>query len=1131
MHRPTRPLLLVVVALVTALIGLSTAPATAHPSSAPGQEETASVTVPESADSGSESEPDSEPGSTDAEAEETHGSIADAGTTNMADPIAGEVTRIAGQSGTSGAGYSGDDGPAADARLNDMLDVAAAPDGTIHIADPGNGRVRSIDPDGVITTTVHAMRSPENDVDLDVEGWIYSPSNRPISVAVADDGAVVVGADHDVSRMSPGEDKEVLAGGDEGGLPAPGDSAPGDSFSLHRAEDVAVTSDGTVYAYLSGVGEIIEIDPEGEVRLLAGGGKQDRDDADGTRPATDYAIGLPQAIAVAESGPLAGTVFFTAEKHSRVMAINPDGTLDVFAGTTESGFGGDGGPARDAQLSEQIEALGVTEDGEVLIGDTFNAAIRRVDADGVITTLRGAVGQIDSLDVLPDGDVVFTRGSLVLQLTVEGTPALEVDEAADDAGGADPFAQEPAGEVVHLAGAAGEAPDSLPQRNEYDPVQAGVAVDTDGNVLFGDSATATVQRVEDDGSTTVVAGVWPLNEESAADTSTEQTVTADEHPLENVSDLATLPDGTVAIAEHDQVWLLQDNGTMTQLAVEGEKPSSIRGIAADDDGAIYLAAGDVVQRVAPDGTVETIAGGGELWAHEADGHPATEANLWQPADVAVDSEGTVYLTETGLASVRQIASDGTLTTVLGDSYRRHDEGGFSGDGGPASEAEVNSPVGLLVAPDDQVYVADTYNARVRRINSDGTVTTVAGNGLLPEEEPPDGQSADGLALETALGEPTSLALDTDGDLLVSTDRPERIYRLTGDDELRMVAETAPESADPETPAEEALLPAIQDLAVSGDGVLHLSGPRGMVTIDGTAGEPDGQEALSLVSGDLTAVTGKNTVSRVLPDGRTVLVAGGGGLRPDSGGEAIPAQELDLNAGVRDIALSLEGSLFILALNDEEGAEKAAPPLYEVTREGMVTEMDLAEGAEPQSIAAGPDGAVYGIAADNRQIQRLDGQDGGVVAAMDEENTDQLVDEPHGTATALPYDARLHDLAVGPDGDLFVAVDQGLLVVDPEEDTYALHDELWSGPQGNLRVAADQHGNAYALSLHEGGQLARVSALVRPTEVTAPQEVPWAGITAAGGGAAVVLGAVLLWRRRRGIDPAVGSPQDQPTAHG
>src|SRR5699024_6358228 len=104
--------------------------------------------------------------------------------------------------------------------------------------------------------------------------------------------------------------------------------------------------------------------------------------------------------------------------------------------------------ARDAQLSEQIEALGVTEDGEVLIGDTFNAAIRRVDADGVITTLRGAVGQIDSLDVLPDGDVVFTRGSLVLQLTVEGTPALEVDEAADDAGGADPFAQEPAGEVV-----------------------------------------------------------------------------------------------------------------------------------------------------------------------------------------------------------------------------------------------------------------------------------------------------------------------------------------------------------------------------------------------------------------------------------------------------------------------------------------------------------------------------------------------------------------------------------------------------------------------------------------------------------------------------------------------------------
>lgn len=1068
-----------------------------------------------------------EPEPTDAETEPTLDSVPEAGTTNVADPIAGEVTRIAGQGGTSGAGYSGDDGPATDARLNDLLDVAAAPDGTIHIADRGNGRVRSIDPDGVITTTVHAARSPENDVDLDVDGWIYSPSNQPISVAVDGDGAMVVGSKDDISRVTPGEEKETLTG-EEGGLPAPGDSAPGDSVSIHRAEDVAVTSDGTVYAYLKGIGEIIEIDPEGEVRLIAGGGDLNRDDADGTQPATDYAIGLPSAITVAEDGPLASTVLFTAEQHSRVMAIRPDGTLDVFAGTGESGFSGDGGPARDAQLSEVVEALGVTEDGEVLIGDTFNAAIRQIDADGVITTLHGAVGKIDSLDTLPGGDVIFTRGALVLQLTVEGTPALEVDEPVNEAEGADPFAQEPAGEAVHLAGAAGDLPDPLPQPNDYDPVQTGVAVDPDGNVLFGDRTTATVRRVEDDGSTSVVAGVWPRPEEPAAGTSDDETVTADEHALETVRDLAQLPDGTVAVAESDRVWLLQsDDGTMTRLEVEGETPSNIRGIAADQDGALYLAADDLVQRVSPEGTVETIAGGGERWADDADGHPATEADLWEPADVAVDSEGAVYLTETGRSFVRRIAPDGTLTTVLGDSYRSRDEGGFSGDGGPGPEAEVNNPVGLLVAPDDQVYVADAYNARVRRINPDGTVTTVAGNGLLPDAERPDGQSADGPALETPLGEPTSLALGTDGDLLISTARPERIYRLTGDQELRMLAERSSESADPETPAEEALLPSAQDLAVDAAGVLRLTSVRGIVTIGDTASEPDGQQALRVASGDITAVAGSSTVSRVLPDGRTVLVAGGGTLRPTD--EAVPALGLDLTEGVRDIAMSQNGSLFVLALNDPEGGEEARPPLYEVTRDGMATPVGLAEGTEPQAIAAGPDGALYGLAADTRHILRLDGQDAGVVAGVDGESSDELADEPFGTATALPYDARLHDLAVDPHGNLLVAVDQGLLVVDPVEDTYAVHDGPWSGPQAGLQVATDQHANAYVLSHHAGGQTVQVSALVRPAEVAPPQDVPWAGITAAGGGAAVVLGAVLLWRRRRGTDSSVGSPQDQPTA--
>lgn len=1082
-------------------------------------------------------------------------------TPDQSDPVAGEVTRIAGLTGVGGVGFSGDGGPATDARLNDSLEIGAAPDGTIYLADRGNGRLRAIDPEGTITTTVRAMRSPEDDVDLDVDGWIYSPSNRPFSVAVGSDGAVVVGAKTDVTRITPGEKQEVLAGGAEGGLPAPGETAPGESTSLHRASDVAVSADGTVYAYVADIGQIIAIDPEGDVRLLAGGGESDRDNADGSQPATDYAIGRPSALAVASTGPYEGTVFFSAEQHSRVMAITPDGKLDVFAGTGESGFSGDGESAGNAQLSEAVEGLAVTPDGDVLIGDTYNAAIRQVDGDGVITTLRGAVGQVSSLDVLPDGDVVFTRGALALRLTVEGPPAMEVTELAET--GADPFADAEAGEVLELGGAAQESPaqpsPALSQRSQ--PHRNPVAVAADGSVISGDSAAGTVRRVESDGGTSVIVGVsQPPGTEAPADTAaatdaaattgveepsdseaptdaetptdteapaTEapDTVAANERVLNGVQDLATTADGHLLIAEQHHIWeLSEDETTLTRVfssATSDDTAPVIRGITTDAEGTVYATVGDLVLRIAPDGTTETIAGGGQRWAAEVDGHPATEATLWEPTDVAVDSKRNVYLTESGRPHVRRIAPDGTVTTVLGDSYRGQDEGGFAGDGGPGTDAEMNTPLGLVIADDGALFVADSFNARVRRLDPDGTVTTVAGNGLVPAEQDTDEQdtdtgnsdtgNSDGPALETALGEPTSLALEDDGSLLISTSRPDRLVRLTGDGGLRVVAEPAADSEDNKPLAADAVLQGIQDLAVGPDDVPHLGGPDGITTLADTAIHVGGPVASRVTSGALMAVAGPNTVSRVLPDGRTVLVAGGGAVtQPDS---PIPALSLNLADGLTDIAADPEGSLFILARANAQTPPAQGQSLYEVTADGLATPIPLGGVAGLVSIAAGPDGVVYGIDGASGEILRIDEQGAGaIVVAPDEESTEELVDEPFGTATALPA-GKPQDLAVGVHGNLFVSVSDGVLVVNPEEDTYSFHDNVWSGGQHTLRVAADRHGNAFLLSHHEGGQAARVSALAHPAEVTAPTQIPWSDVGVIGGGAAALLGAVLVWRKK------------------
>ncbi|WP_109474348.1 hypothetical protein [Ornithinimicrobium cavernae] len=1085
--RPRHALLLsAAAAVVVSLAGLTTAPVTAD-------------TTAEATSEGTTAE-ETAPGAT-ATAEDT---------TAATEPVVGEVTRLAGRVGPSGPGYSGDGGPATDALLNDRLQVAAAPDGTVYIADRGNRRLRAVDPDGTITTVARAMRSPENDIDLDVEGWSYSPSNTPLSADVADDGTLVVGANEDITRVSPDGGTTVLAGGGDGELPAPGESVPGESVAVSKAVDVAVAADGTVYAYLRGDARIIAVDPDGRVRVVAGGGDLQRNDADGTRPATDYAIGWPGTLAVADSGPYAGTLFFTAEQHARVMAVLPDGTLDVLAGTGEVGYSGDGGAAGGALLGDRLQGLAVTPGGDVLVGDATNAAIRRVDGDGRISTVRGFVGQVSSLDVLPGGDAVFTRGELVLRLSLTGRPATEVSGEAPTT--ADPFAAAAAGEVRHLAGADTEPAERPLAQQYFYPVQSGVAVQGDGAVVFGDPATATVRRVEADGTTSVLAGVWPRPDGAAEDTPTPDTVSADEYVLDGIQDLATTPDGTLLIAEPDRLWELHDDGTMTRVAGGGQTPAEsfelIRGIATDREGTVYVADGVLVHRVAPDGSLETIAGGGERWADEADGHPATEASLSEPADVAVDSRGNVYLTESGMPHVRRIAPDGTLTTVLGDSYHGLDEGGFGGDGGPGAEAELNTPVGLLVGPDDELYVADTYNARVRRLAPDGTVTTVAGNGRLPDE-----QATGGPAVETPIGEPLSLALDPDGQLVIATTVPERVYRLTGEGALELVVETAPDDVPGgQGPATDAALLGLQDLALGPDGTPLVTGPAGTWAVGESVSRFGSFAGSRLTSGDAMYVSDGRTVSRVLPDGRDVLVAGGGPLREPR--EAVPALSLDLGTGVHDLAAGPDGSVYVLVHLEPHGGAAARKVLYRVTPEGLAEPVPLADTEQLVSIASGPDGTLYGLDLGTGQVLRLDAEGGAtVVVGLDAKAGADLAEEPFGTATALPS-GQPRDLAVGPEGHLFLVASEGVLVVDPAEDTYAFHDGLWTGPQSNVRVAADRHGNVYTLSHYGNGQLARVSALVRPAEVVPPGQLPWVGITAGAGGLALLGGAVLVWRLRQ-----------------
>ena len=151
---------------------------------------------------------------------------------------------------------------------------------------------------------------------------------------------------------------------------------------------------------------------------------------------------------------------------------------------------------------------------------------------------------------------------------------------------------------------------------------------------------------------------------------------------------------------------------------------SIVDILFDDDGNLFIVddGSHTVRMVDTDGVVTTVAGVGTP-GFSGDGGPATSAELNDPQSITLDSAGNLYVLDRGNARIRKVATSGVISTIAGNGTR-----GFSGDGGPAVEARFGAGGRMTVGPDGALYLADTQNHRVRRISSDGTIRTVAGTG-------------------------------------------------------------------------------------------------------------------------------------------------------------------------------------------------------------------------------------------------------------------------------------------------------------------------------------------------------------------------------------------------------------------
>ena len=320
-----------------------------------------------------------------------------------------------------------------------------------------------------------------------------------------------------------------------------------------------------------------------------------------------------------------------------------------------------------------------------------------------------------------------------------------------------------------------------------------IAVAPNGSYYLSDKRSHVVRRVGPDGIINRYAGKI-LDDGFSGDGGPARNA-----ELNDPTGIALGPDGTLYIVDSDnfRIRAVAPDSTITTFAGTGVEGSTGDGglataaqidpsdVAVGPDGSVYISEYDRhrVRRVGLDGIITTIAGTGATGSN-GDGELAVDAQLYFPWGIDVDSDGNLYIANQGSHRVRRVDTNGVITTVAGDGSV---SGGFSGDGGLATEAKLKFPVEVTVDPSGGLFIGDEGNRRVRYVDEKGIITTFAGSGNLLDGNP--GYSGDGgYATAAKLSWPRGLDVGPDGALYFTDNLQRRVRRVnrllsevTGDD--------------------------------------------------------------------------------------------------------------------------------------------------------------------------------------------------------------------------------------------------------------------------------------------------------------------------------------------------------------
>ncbi len=613
----------------------------------------------------------------------------------------------------------------------------------------------------VITTLIGGGPNGVPAIDANVD--------QPIGVAIDAFGNYYIGAydQHRAFKVNVNGTLTVLAGTGVAGYAGDGVTGGAANALLNGPTGTAVDAQGNVYIADYNSCVIRKVDTTNTITTVAGVSGSCGFNGDGA-PATSFFLRNIWGITVDHSGNL----FVADSGNCRIRKlVLATGTISTFAGTGSCGYSGDGGLATAANLNSP-GGVAVDNAGNVYIADTNNYRVREVNTAGTINTIAGT----GSNGFAGDGGPALTAkiGQVENGITVDpaGT-TVTIAEYNNER-----IRQFSIGGNINTIagkGSSGFCGDGAAALQACFTNPSGLAVTSGGTIYVADRSNDRVRAFTIGGNINTASGNGSTNLPTLISGVPPSGVVFN-YPWDVLVD----PLGNVFVSDQNDCVvreLLKSTNLVNIFAGTGvcgyagdggsavqAKLNKTYGVGRDSVGNIYVAdtLNHIVRQIDTSGTITTFAGQPNLAGYTGDGGPATSAKLNSPYGVFVDPANNVYIADTNNHVIRKVTG-GVITTFAGNGHA-----GFAGDGDPATVAELNSPYGVTTDQNGNVYIADSANCRVRAVPAaTGTINTVAGTGAC-------NFNGDGLATTHNLSTPRGILADSNGNIFIADTYNQRV---------------------------------------------------------------------------------------------------------------------------------------------------------------------------------------------------------------------------------------------------------------------------------------------------------------------------------------------------------------------